>query len=58
MAHATSRRTVLEALFAGAALSAAPAPPGSIRPPGAAQSTGTVPALRASRRPTVPGSVR
>ncbi|MFF2412297.1 lactonase family protein [Streptomyces sp. NPDC058092] len=36
MNHATSRRTVLGALFAGAALSVAPAPPGSIRPPGAA----------------------
>ncbi|MFJ1700585.1 lactonase family protein [Streptomyces sp. NPDC088252] len=39
MNHATSRRTVLGALIAGAALSVAPAPPappGSSRPPGAA----------------------
>ncbi|MFB7548529.1 lactonase family protein [Streptomyces sp. NPDC056154] len=36
MNHATSRRTVLGALIAGAALSVAPAPPGSSRHPGAA----------------------
>ncbi|MET9660022.1 lactonase family protein [Streptomyces sp. NPDC006510] len=47
MNHATSRRTVLGALFAGAALSVAPAPPGS---PGSAPA----PASAVGPRPRTP----
>ncbi|WP_335937846.1 lactonase family protein [Streptomyces sp. PTD5-9] len=43
MNHATSRRTVLGALLAGAALTAAPAPPGRARTAGPAADTGAAP---------------